>query len=204
MSAGAVTHPQHYRLSLNRLGLWLFILSESMIFLILLFTRFYLFGVERPEALNQALGLAVTSILLLSSFTAYRAEADDLPLEYPVHHHPGNAVPDRRGRDRMADGHARGNHAAGGFRHFLILYDRHACLSRAHGRAALAGSVPERAAGCLFCREALGSGSDRQVLALCGRGVGLLLSGVVSGRVTGQEKTRRDAPQELTCKGRTR
>jgi cytochrome c oxidase subunit 3 len=75
MSAVAIAHSQHDRLSLNRLGLWLFMLSESMIFLILLFTRFYLFGLERPEVLNQALGLAVTSILLLSSFTAYRAEA---------------------------------------------------------------------------------------------------------------------------------
>lgn len=75
MSAIAVPHASQDRLSLNRLGLWLFMLSESMIFLILLFTRFYLFGLERPEGLNQALGLGVTSILLLSSFTAYRAEA---------------------------------------------------------------------------------------------------------------------------------
>lgn len=65
--------PAYSRLDVNRLGLWLFFLSESMIFLILLFARFYL-GVERPEALSQPLGLTITSILLLSSLTAYRAE----------------------------------------------------------------------------------------------------------------------------------
>jgi len=62
------------RLALNRLGLWLFFLSESMIFLILLTTRFYL-RLERPPELNQVLGLLITAILLLSSLTAFRAEA---------------------------------------------------------------------------------------------------------------------------------
>ncbi|RMF90287.1 MAG: heme-copper oxidase subunit III [Nitrospinota bacterium] len=75
MSTAAVTHPQYDRLALNRLGLWLFFISESMIFLILLTTRFYLFGTSRPEELNQALGLVITVILLLSSLTAYRAES---------------------------------------------------------------------------------------------------------------------------------
>jgi cytochrome c oxidase subunit 3 len=65
---------QYDRLSINRLGLWLFFLSESMIFLILLLTRFFLFGTSRPEKLNQVLGLTVTAVLLLSSLTAYRAE----------------------------------------------------------------------------------------------------------------------------------
>jgi len=74
MSATAVTHLRYDRLSLNRLGLWLFFLSESMIFLILLFARFYLFGTYRPEGVNQPLGLTITVILLLSSLTAYRAE----------------------------------------------------------------------------------------------------------------------------------
>lgn len=58
----------------RRLGLWLFIASESMIFVALLFTRFYMQGVYRPAELNQVLGLAITSILLISSFTANRAE----------------------------------------------------------------------------------------------------------------------------------
>jgi cytochrome c oxidase subunit 3 len=58
----------------RRLGLWLFIASESMIFVALLFTRFFMQGVHRPQELNQVLGLAITTILLLSSFTANRAE----------------------------------------------------------------------------------------------------------------------------------
>ncbi len=66
--------PEYDRLSLNRLGLWLFFISESMIFMILLATRFYLLGTYRPPELNQKLGLVITVILLLSSLTAYRAE----------------------------------------------------------------------------------------------------------------------------------
>lgn len=79
----AATHAQYDRLGLNRLGLWLFFISESMIFMILLVTRFYLLGTYRPAELNQLLGLAITAILLLSSLTAYRAETamahDDRP-----------------------------------------------------------------------------------------------------------------------------
>ncbi len=74
MKAVAAARPRYDRLAMNRLGLWLFFLSESMIFLILLITRFYLLGTYRPEKLNQPLGLTITVILLLSSLTAYRAE----------------------------------------------------------------------------------------------------------------------------------
>jgi cytochrome c oxidase subunit 3 len=74
MTTMAVTHAEPNRLIMNRLGLWLFMISESMIFVILLFSRFYLFGLQRPEGLSQPLGLAVTAVLLLSSLTAYRAE----------------------------------------------------------------------------------------------------------------------------------
>jgi cytochrome c oxidase subunit 3 len=63
-----------YQLVTRRIGLWLFIVSESMIFLALLSTRFYMQGVNRPAELNQLLGLIVTGVLLLSSFTANRAE----------------------------------------------------------------------------------------------------------------------------------
>ena len=62
------------RLTINRLGLWLFFLFESMIFVILLTTRFYLLETSRPEDLNQTLGLILTIVLLLSSLTAYQAE----------------------------------------------------------------------------------------------------------------------------------
>ena len=62
------------RLAINRLGLWLFFLSESFLFSALLVTRFYLQGVSRPAELNQSLGFAISFVLILSSLTAYRAE----------------------------------------------------------------------------------------------------------------------------------
>ena len=63
-----------HRLATNRLGLWLFFLSESFLFIALLAARYYLQGVRRPPELNQLLGLAISIILVLSSLTAYRAE----------------------------------------------------------------------------------------------------------------------------------
>lgn len=66
-------HPVHNRLAMNRAGLWLFFFSESVIFGLLLAGRFFLAGTER-EHLNQELGLLVTSILLLSSLSAYAGE----------------------------------------------------------------------------------------------------------------------------------
>ncbi|MCG8347811.1 MAG: cytochrome c oxidase subunit 3, partial [Chloroflexales bacterium] len=56
-----------------RLGLWLFIISDGFMFAGLFVTRFYLLGGTRPE-LDQALGLLVTTVLLLSSFFMNRAE----------------------------------------------------------------------------------------------------------------------------------
>ncbi len=69
----AATSPSARR-SLNRLGLWLFLLSESFLFGAALSSRYYLHGVERPPEVNQLLGLAITGVLLVSSWTAYRAE----------------------------------------------------------------------------------------------------------------------------------
>ncbi len=57
----------------NRLGLWLFFISEAFLFAGLLITRFYLWGGTRPD-LDQVTGLIITSILLLSSFFMYTAE----------------------------------------------------------------------------------------------------------------------------------
>jgi cytochrome c oxidase subunit 3 len=62
-----------YKSATNRLGLWLFIISDSFLFLGLLVTRFYLFGGERPDV-SPILGVTVTSVLLLSSFFMNRAE----------------------------------------------------------------------------------------------------------------------------------
>jgi cytochrome c oxidase subunit 3 len=57
----------------NRLGLWLFLLSDAFVFGGLLISRFYLMGATRPH-LEQTLGLIVTSVLLLSSFFMNRAD----------------------------------------------------------------------------------------------------------------------------------
>jgi cytochrome c oxidase subunit 3 len=66
---------RYSRLSINRLGMWFFILTETMVFVALLAARFALQGSFRPAELNQTIGIAITSLLLLSSLTAYRAEA---------------------------------------------------------------------------------------------------------------------------------
>ena len=58
----------------NRLGLWLFFVSELFLFGALFAARFALWGNTRPE-LSQVLGLIVTSILLISGYLMYRAEA---------------------------------------------------------------------------------------------------------------------------------
>jgi len=62
-----------YKTNTNRIGLWLFLLSDSFVFGGLLVIRFGLLGLSRPE-LSQILGLSVTSLLLISSFFMNRAE----------------------------------------------------------------------------------------------------------------------------------
>lgn len=61
------------RQKVNLVGLWLFFFSESIVFGLLLSARFYLLGLE-TDHVDQALGLAITVILLLSSVTAFTAE----------------------------------------------------------------------------------------------------------------------------------
>ncbi|MBI2918632.1 MAG: heme-copper oxidase subunit III [Chloroflexi bacterium] len=73
MAAAAKTRGED-RVAIYRLGLWLFMGSESFLFLALLFSRFYLQGVQRPAELNQPLGLVISIVLLLSSLSAYRGE----------------------------------------------------------------------------------------------------------------------------------
>ncbi|MBI4298090.1 MAG: heme-copper oxidase subunit III [Chloroflexi bacterium] len=70
-----IAHTAHKdKLAIHRLGLWLFIISDSFLFLGLLFSRFYLQGVRRPPEINQPLGLAISIVLILSSLAAYRGE----------------------------------------------------------------------------------------------------------------------------------
>src|SRR5258706_11753761 len=52
-----------YKTATNRLGLLLFLLSDSFVFAGLLVMRFNLLGLTRPN-LSQSLGLAVTAVLL--------------------------------------------------------------------------------------------------------------------------------------------
>ena len=62
-----------YKLATNRIGLWLFLLSDFFIFAGLLISRINLLGLTRPE-LNQFLGLAVSVVLIFSSVFAYFGE----------------------------------------------------------------------------------------------------------------------------------
>jgi cytochrome c oxidase subunit 3 len=72
-TAHVVEHSYAWKTANNRLGLWLFIISDSFLFIGLLVARFYLLGLTRPH-LNPTLGLVVTSVLLISSFFMNRAE----------------------------------------------------------------------------------------------------------------------------------
>src|SRR5688572_7084789 len=62
-----------YKAATNRLGLWLFLISDTFVFAGLMIVRVNLLGLSRPE-LNQTLGLGVTAVLLVSSFFMNRGE----------------------------------------------------------------------------------------------------------------------------------
>ena len=61
-------------LPINRLGLWLFLVSDASFFVALISSRFFVVRLETPDEVSQVLGLSLTILLLLSSLTAYRAE----------------------------------------------------------------------------------------------------------------------------------
>lgn len=58
----------------NRIGLWLFIVSETFLFAAFLSARYFSTGTDKPEELNQILALVLTIVLLVSSVSAYLAE----------------------------------------------------------------------------------------------------------------------------------
>ena len=62
-----------YKSGTNRLGLWLFLISDSFVFGGLMVMRINLLGLTHPN-LNQLLGLGVTAVLLVSSFFMNRGE----------------------------------------------------------------------------------------------------------------------------------
>mgnify|MGYP000990314474 CR=1 FL=1 len=75
--AGAHAAPHddsRYRLKANRLGLWLFIASESFLFAAFISSRYITDLTHRPEDLNQSLALFLTIVLLVSSISAYLGE----------------------------------------------------------------------------------------------------------------------------------
>lgn len=72
-STAQAIHNYAHKLRTNRIGLWLFIVSDTFMFAGLLVSRFYLLGNRRPD-LEQFVGLIVTSVLLVSSFFMNRAE----------------------------------------------------------------------------------------------------------------------------------
>lgn len=73
--AAIASRAGHYAVALrnNRMGLWLFFLSEAFLFGGLLATRFYLWGPTRPEA-NQFIGFLITIVLLISSVSMNLSE----------------------------------------------------------------------------------------------------------------------------------
>jgi len=62
-----------YKSGTNRLGLWLFLVSDTFVFGGLMVMRINLLGLTHPD-LSQFLGLGVTSVLLISSFFMNRGE----------------------------------------------------------------------------------------------------------------------------------
>jgi cytochrome c oxidase subunit 3 len=74
-ATGAVHEEEAHRPAMNQAGLWLFFISETFLFAALATARFYIAGLDRPEHLNQLLGVSITSVLLISSVMAYLAEA---------------------------------------------------------------------------------------------------------------------------------
>jgi cytochrome c oxidase subunit 3 len=62
-----------YKSGTNRVGLWLFLISDSFVFGGLMAMRLNLLGLSHPN-LNQLLGLGVTGVLLISSFFMNRGE----------------------------------------------------------------------------------------------------------------------------------
>src|SRR5512143_3583339 len=64
----------HWKTVTNRLGLWLFLLSDSFVFAGLFIARFYLYGAATRPDVNQYVGVVVTIMLLASSFFANRGE----------------------------------------------------------------------------------------------------------------------------------
>ncbi len=175
-----------YKLMTNRIGLWLFFISDGFVFTGLLVARFYLLGAERPH-LEQLLGLIVTSVLLISSFFMNRAEVSiahgdrkNFVTSISITIAAGDHFPGGRGRVRMADRPVWTRRWAG--RRGLLHDDRDACpacLDRGDFLAHRAAQWVERP---VYGGTPLGRRSSRQLLALRGCRLDLFLPGAVLNR----------------------
>ena len=177
-----------YKLTTNRLGLWFFMLSDAFIFGGLLISRFNLLGLTRPET-NQFLGVAVTSVLLISSFFANRAEVS---MEHGDRKQAmlSLAVTIFLGVTFLAGvvgvewriapfGPADGAQGA-----IFYTYDRFPCLPRPDRGHFSVDRIAQPGPQALFRRKALGSRGLGGLLALHRCGLDPLLSGFVSDRHT--------------------
>ena len=63
---------EHDRPGINRMGLWVFMASESCLFIAMAAARFYLAGTTKGDV-NLPLGIVLTLILLTSSWLGYQA-----------------------------------------------------------------------------------------------------------------------------------
>jgi len=75
MAVASITATHGRPIRLNQAGLWFFFLSETFLFAALLSARFYIAGFKQEEHVDQGLGLAITTILIVSSFTAFMSES---------------------------------------------------------------------------------------------------------------------------------
>lgn len=73
-TATNLAEAQPNRLTINRFGLWLFLVSDASFFAAVISSRYFISGLRTPDEVIQVLGLALATVLVVSSFTAYRAE----------------------------------------------------------------------------------------------------------------------------------
>ena len=73
-AAGHARAEDAFRPRANRIGMWIFIASETFLFGAFVSARFVVSQTERPAEVNQSLALIITTVLLLSSISAYLAE----------------------------------------------------------------------------------------------------------------------------------
>ena len=181
MTTTVTTLPEYRRkLATNRLGLWLFILSDAFVFAGLFVSRFFLLGFYTRPELNQILGLVITVVLLASSFFMNRAETamaygdrkGYLPRRFD-HLDSGRDLPDRRGGGGVADRAV----LPIGWRGCIdfLYYDRFSCFSCPHRRDFPGDCLSQWAEGFVLSGAHVGGRGCGDLLAFCRCRMDLLL-----------------------------